>query len=152
MQLTSAAFTAGSRIPSRCTCEGEDVSPPLAWTGVPPEARSLALVVDDPDAPRRRWVHWVVYDLPPTLHGLPADVPPDGALSGGAQQGRNDFGRAGYGGPCPPPGPAHRYVFTLFALDTVLALPAGATRAELSRAMEGHVLATAGLVGTFGRA
>ena len=151
MQLTSSAFTAGRTIPSEYTCEGENRSPALAWRGVPAQARSLALVVDDPDAPRRRWVHWVLYDLPPTADGLPEAVPPDAERSDGARQGRNDFGQLGYGGPCPPPGPAHRYVFTLFALDVSLGLPAGATRAEVSRAMEGHVLATASLIGTFGR-
>jgi Raf kinase inhibitor-like YbhB/YbcL family protein len=151
MRLTSTAFTAGATIPSSCTCEGENVSPPLAWTGTPAGTRSLALVVDDPDAPRRRWVHWVIWNLPPAMQGLPPGVSNDATLAGGGRQGRNDFGRVGYGGPCPPPGPAHHYVFTLFALDAVLGLAPGATRAELSRAMDGHVLATAELVGTFRR-
>ncbi len=152
LRLTTSAFEPGSDIPARFTCDGRDVSPALTWTAPPDGTESFALIVDDPDAPRKTWVHWVLYDLPATARGLPEAVARDGALPSGARQGRNDFGHVGYGGPCPPPGPAHRYCFTLYALDTKLPLPAGATRAHLDRAMRGHVLAHAELTGRYRRA
>ena len=124
MQLTSTAFTNGAPIPARYTCEGKDLSPPLRWSGVPAGAKSLALIADDPDAPVGTWVHWVLYDLPPSLAELSEDVPKTQTIAGGARQGLNDFRRPGYGGPCPPPGKPHRYFFKLYALDKPLELQA----------------------------
>ncbi len=149
--LTSAAFTEGGRIPSRHTCDGADVSPPLSWSGVPVEARSLALICEDPDAPSGTWSHWVLYNLSPTLKGLPEGVPRTAAISDNGRQGSNDFKRLGYGGPCPPAGKPHRYLFILYALDVPLTLDAGMTRADLLRVMEGHILAEGRLMGTYQR-
>jgi Raf kinase inhibitor-like YbhB/YbcL family protein len=153
LSLTSAAFAHGASIPVKHTCDGTDASPPLAWTGVPPDARALALIADDPDAPRGTWVHWVLYDLPPTLKELPENVARIDRPKelGGAMQGRTDFNRVGYGGPCPPPGPAHRYFFKLYALAAPLSLKPGATKQAVERAMDGRVLATAQLMGTYAR-
>ena len=150
MQLTSAAFAEGAAIPNKYTCEGQDVSPPLSWSGLPGGARSLALIVDDPDAPdpaapRMTWVHWVLYNLPPQSQGLPEGA---ASLSAGTKQGRSDFGRTGYGGPCPPVG-RHRYFHKLYALDTVLPDLREPTKAQLELAMKGHVLAQAQLIGTY---
>jgi len=138
----------GKAIPERFTCAGEDVSPALRWSGLPEGAKSLALVVDDPDAPAGTWVHWVVYDLPGALEGLGEAA---GNKGSPGIQGVNDFGRRGYGGPCPPPGKPHRYFFRLFALDHQTGLAAGATKAELMRAIKGHVLGSAETWATFGR-
>jgi Raf kinase inhibitor-like YbhB/YbcL family protein len=152
IQMTSSAFGYGTRIPDQFTCEGEDISPPLGWTGCPVEARSLALVCDDPDAPRGTWVHWVLYNLPPgaveLTQGLPAAV---AELPSGARQGRNDSGEIGYSGPCPPPGKSHRYFFRLYALDIMLNLPSGATKAELEGAMDQHILGQGTLMGVYQR-
>ncbi|MFO1314373.1 MAG: YbhB/YbcL family Raf kinase inhibitor-like protein [Burkholderiales bacterium] len=150
--LTSTAFAANAEIPARYTCEGADVSPPLAWTGVPAGTRSLALIVDDPDAPDPRaprmvWVHWILYDLPPTAAGL-AEAVARGALPGGTREGTNDWKRTGYGGPCPPIG-RHRYFHKLYALDRVIGDLGHPDKAALERAMLGHVLAHAELVGTY---
>lgn len=150
MQLTSPAFADGGLIPRRYTCDGDDASPPLAWSGVPATTVSLALIADDPDAPRGTWVHWVLYNLPATTTSLPEALPTDERLPNGALQGRNDFRRTGYGGPCPPSG-THRYFFKLYALDTVLSLEPGATKQQLLQAMEGHVLAEAQLMGRYAR-
>jgi Raf kinase inhibitor-like YbhB/YbcL family protein len=152
LTLTSTAFTDGSEIPSRYTCQGDDISPPLAWRGIPPGARSLALIVDDPDAPdpaapRMTWVHWVVFNLPPETPGLPEAVTRD-ALPAGTGQGLNDWKRTGYGGPCPPIG-RHRYFFKLYALDTVLELSGKPTKPALEAAMQGHVIEQAQLLGTY---
>jgi Raf kinase inhibitor-like YbhB/YbcL family protein len=151
LRLTTTAFTPGGDIPARFTCDGEDVSPALGWDGVPEGTRSFALVMDDPDAPRGTWQHWLVYRLPADARDLPEAVPADEALPAGARQGRNDFRRAGYGGPCPPPGPAHRYYFRLYALDIMLDVKPGAPRAALDRAMLGHILAEAALMGRYRR-
>jgi hypothetical protein len=150
MKITSTAFEEGGMIPRKYTCDGEDVSPPLAWTGVPEAAKTIALISDDPDAPMGTWVHWVLFNLPASEKGLPEAVPTDKELKNGAKQGRNDFRRIGYGGPCPPGG-THRYFFKLYALDAVLNLPAGATKAELIKAMEGHILAQGQLMGKYRR-
>jgi Raf kinase inhibitor-like YbhB/YbcL family protein len=152
LSLTSSAFADDGEMPKRYTCEGSDVSPPLAWSGVPEGTKSLVLVVDDPDAPdpkapRMTWVHWVLYNLPPTASALPEGVAAE-ALPPGAQQGLNDWKRPGYGGPCPPIG-RHRYFHKLYALDTVLAGLGSPTKGKLLKAMEGHVLAHAELVGTY---
>ncbi len=151
LKLTSTAFTPSGSIPKKFTCDGPDVSPALAWTDAPAGTQSLSLIMDDPDAPVGTWVHWVLYDLPANTRELPEGVPKDNQLSNGARQGRNDFGRIGYGGPCPPPGPAHRYFFKLYALDAKTNLKAGATKAELERAMKGRILAQAELMGRYQR-
>jgi Raf kinase inhibitor-like YbhB/YbcL family protein len=151
MTITSPAFELGRPIPAKYTCEGEDVSPPLQWRDVPADAKSLSLICDDPDAPVGTWVHWVVYDLPLTTGELTEKVPMSQTLPDGAKQGRNDFKRVGYGGPCPPPGKPHRYYFKLYALDTQLGLKPGATKRELLQTMEGHILAEAQLMGTYQR-
>lgn len=150
LELRSAAFAEGGSIPSQYTCDGKNVSPPLAWSGIPPAAKSLALVCDDPDAPAGVWVHWVVYGLPPSTSALPEGVPARDEIGGGGRQGKNDFRKIGYGGPCPPSG-THRYVFTLSALDSKLDLPAGATKQDLLAAIRGHVLAETKLIGKYSR-
>jgi hypothetical protein len=152
LSITSTAFVAGGAIPRRYTCEGDDASPPLAWSGAPDAAKSFVLVVDDPDAPdpaapQLTWVHWVLYDIPAAAHGLPgaakaADLP------AGTREGLNDWERTGYGGPCPPVG-RHRYFHKLYALDTVLGDLGHPTKAKLEAAIKGHVLAHAELVGTY---
>ena len=151
IEVTSTAFTEGSAIPVRHTCDGEDVSPPLSWSGVPQETRSLALISDDPDAPGGTWVHWVYYAIPADANGLPEGIADTEALPDGAMQGRNDFKRTGYGGPCPPKGSPHRYMFKLYALDVPLDLAPGATKSELLGAMDGHILAQGQLMGTYQR-
>ncbi|HYT05680.1 MAG TPA: YbhB/YbcL family Raf kinase inhibitor-like protein [Gemmatimonadales bacterium] len=152
--LTSTAFRQGTAIPVKHTCDGVDVSPSLAWSGAPAGTAAFALIADDPDAPAGTWVHWVLYNLPGSAARLPenvakTDAPPE---LGGAIQGRSDFRRPGYGGPCPPPGPAHRYFFKLYALDAALKLKAGAQKQDVEAAMQGHVLGTAELMGTYARA
>ncbi len=151
MSLSSPAFRAGQAIPIQFTCDSRDISPPLAWQGVAEGARSLALICDDPDAPAGTWVHWVLFNLPANTTALEAGLAATGTLPDGALQGRNDFRHLGYGGPCPPPGRMHHYVFRLYALDAEMKLPAGATKAELLRAMKSHILAQAELVGTYQR-
>ncbi len=150
--LTSTAFKEGTAIPVKHTCDGADVSPPLAWSGAPPGTAAFALIADDPDAPVGTWVHWVLYNLPATVSDLPENVAKVETLDlGGARQGRTDFRRPGYGGPCPPPGPAHRYFFKLYALDAPLTLKTGAQKKDVEAAMQGHVLGTAQLMGTYAR-
>lgn len=152
--LSSAAFPADGTIPARHTCDGQDLSPPLVWTDLPANTRSLALIVDDPDAPdpaapKMTWVHWVLYNLPPTASGLPEGVAAS-ALPAGTGQGTNDWQRTGYGGPCPPIG-RHRYVHKLYALDVVLPDLPQPTKAALEKAMRGHILARAELIGHYQR-
>ena len=152
MELTSDAFAPNTDIPALYTCEGRDQSPPLAWAGVPAGTKSLALIVDDPDAPdpaapQRTWVHWVLYNIPPATGGLAAGVQP-AALPAGTREGLNDWKRTGYGGPCPPIG-RHRYFYKLYALDAVLPVLQPATKAALEKAMQGHVLAQGELVGYY---
>lgn len=155
LKITSPAFAANRPIPAKYTCDGENLSPPLAWTGVPPGAASLALIMDDPDAPAGTWVHWVLYDLDATAPGLPEGLPKRDELDGGGVQGLcwgvDRFSRLGYQGPCPPPGAPHRYRFRLYALHAPLRLAPRATKAEVLKAMAGHVLAQAELVGTYRR-
>ncbi|HXI19523.1 MAG TPA: YbhB/YbcL family Raf kinase inhibitor-like protein [Gemmatimonadales bacterium] len=151
-RIASAAFAAGGHIPSAHTCEGPDRSPPLAWSGVPPGAQSLALIVDDPDAPdprapRMTWVHWVLYDIPPTAPGLPEAVAPRD-LPPPTREGVTDFKRTGWGGPCPPIG-RHRYFFRLYALDRTLGDLRRPTKGALLEAMAGHVIGQAELMGTY---
>jgi Raf kinase inhibitor-like YbhB/YbcL family protein len=150
MKLTSTAFENEGSIPKKFTCEGENVSPPIAWAAVPPAAKSLALIVDDPDAPdpaapKRTWVHWVLYDLPPSAGGLPEAVR---SLPAGAREGKNDWNKTGYGGPCPPIG-RHRYFFKLYALDASLGDLGEPTKAALLEAMRGHVVGETELLGTY---
>jgi hypothetical protein len=152
LTLKSSAFDNGGEIPSRYTCEGEDVSPSLVWTGVPETARSLVLIIDDPDAPdpkapKMTWVHWVLYNIPPDVTGLPEGVVP-AKLSPGMMEGLNDWKRIGYGGPCPPIG-RHRYFHKLYALDTVLEVMNTPTKANVEVAMKGHVIAQTELMGTY---
>ena len=152
LRLSSSVFTDGGEIPSKYTCEGEDISAALEWEGVPEGARSLVLIVDDPDAPdpkapKMTWVHWVLYNIPPETVGLPegaasADLPP------GTKEGLNDWKRTGYGGPCPPVG-RHRYFHKLYALDTLLKGMDRPTKAQIESAMRGHIIAKAELVGTY---
>jgi len=151
--LTSPAFAAGAAVPVKHTCDGPDLSPELAWSGAPPAAKTFALIVDDPDAPAGTWVHWVLFNLTATLAALPENLPKTETLQqlGGAAQGRNDFRKIGYGGPCPPPGKPHRYFFKLYALDIVLPLEAGATKADVERAMKGHIVGQTEHMGTYAR-
>jgi Raf kinase inhibitor-like YbhB/YbcL family protein len=147
--LTSHAFRHQEPIPAIYTCDGKNISPPLAWFGVPPGTKSLVLIVDDPDAPGRAWVHWILYNLPPDSTGLPEAVKPR-QLPAGTREGLNDFRTTGYGGPCPPSG-RHRYFHKLYALDTMLPDLGAPTKARLEKAMRGHVLAEAELAGTYAR-
>lgn len=149
--VTSLAFAAGAPVPARFTCKGENVSPPLAWSGAPAATRSFAVIVDDPDAPGGDWVHWILFNLPASVASLEAGLPRNFKLANGAVQGINDFGTAGYGGPCPPPGRPHRYVFHVYALDGMLDLKSAARKSDLLRAMDGHVLAQGELTATFQR-
>ncbi len=151
MDLKSSAFQKGGDIPRKHTCDGADVSPPLRWENPPSGTKSFALIADDPDAPVGTWVHWVLYDLPPDVKELPEGLPASETLSKGGKQGRNDFKKIGYGGPCPPPGPAHRYFFKLYAVDTQTTLKPGATKQKLLNAIKGHILAEAELIGRYKR-
>ena len=152
MNLTSSAFGQNGAIPKKYTCDGKDVSPPLSWSGVPAEAKSLVLIVDDPDAPdpaapQMTWVHWVLYNLPPSASGLAEDAK---ELPAGTQQGANDWQRTGYGGPCPPVG-RHRYFHKLYALDTVIQGLSRPPKSSIEAAMKGHIIAHAELIGTYRR-
>ena len=149
-KLTSTAFQEGQPIPRQYTCDGVNVSPPLEWSGAPPAAKTFAIICDDPDAPSGTWVHWVVYDLPAENIGLVENLPPTENLKAGGFQGTNDFGKIGYGGPCPPSG-THRYFFKIYALDNYLSLKVGATKAFVEKAMEGHIVAQGQLMGTYSR-
>ena len=147
MQLTSTAFAEGGTIPKEYSGDGADRSPPLRWSGAPAGTKSFALIADDPDAPRGTWVHWVLFNLPPETTELPEGV----KLPSGAIQGKNDFGNIGYGGPAPPRGKPHRYYFKLYALDSMLNLPEGATKQQTEAATKGHILAEGQLMGKYGR-
>lgn len=151
MQIRSTAFAEGDTIPRRFTCDGSNQSPPLSWADSPPNTRSFALIADDPDAPRGTFTHWVIYRIPPGTTNLPAAVPTDARLENGARQGVNTSGQLGYTGPCPPPGPAHRYQFTVYALDAELDLPDRPDAAAMRKAMNGHILAQSTLRALYGR-
>lgn len=151
IELTSTAFQPGETIPKQHTGDGADQSPPLRWSEPPKGTQSLALICDDPDAPRGTWVHWVLFNLPAQARELNESVPTTESLSNGGKQGKNDFGNIGYGGPAPPRGKPHRYFFKLYALDVALDLPAGATKAQLVDAMTAHILAVGQLVGKYQR-
>lgn len=154
LSIRSNGFGHNEMIPSRYTCDGENISPALEWSGIPPAAKSLALVVDDPDAPdpaapKMTWVHWVLYNIPATAQGLAENIAA-ASLPAGTKEGLNDWGRRGYGGPCPPIG-RHRYYFKLYALDTVLGDLQEPTREQVEQAIKGHILARAELIGTYQR-
>ena len=151
IELSSTAFQSGATIPKQYTGDGGDQSPPLRWSNPPKETQSLALICDDPDAPRGTWVHWVLFNLPAQTRELQEGVPPTETLDSGAKQGKNDFGNVGYGGPAPPKGKPHRYFFKLYALDVALNLPSGTTKAQLEVRMKGHILAEGRLMGNYGR-
>lgn len=145
IQITSSAFTEGGNIPKLYTCDDQNISPPLAWTGVPTNTMSLALIMDDPDASSGTWVHWLLYNLSANLISL------EQGKNGGGTDGKNDFNKIGYGGPCPPRGSNHRYIVKLYALDSNLDLKSGATKAQVENAMKGHILAQGQLMGRYGR-
>ncbi len=148
--LSTQSFAPGGEIPRKYTCEGDDLSPELSWSEPPKGTKSFALIADDPDAPSGTFTHWVLYDVPAEMRQL-AEGASRGQLPAGASQGRNGFGKTGYGGPCPPPGKPHRYFFKLYALDANLGLKPGASKQQLEQAMKGHVLAQSEVVGTFKR-
>jgi Raf kinase inhibitor-like YbhB/YbcL family protein len=151
IDLTSTAFQPGADIPKQYTGDGADRSPTLKWSEPPSGTKSLALICDDPDAPRGTWVHWVLFNLPSQTRELEEGVPTKETLANGAKQGKNDFGKIGYGGPAPPKGKPHRYFFKLYALDVAVDLPAGASKSQLTDAMKGHILAEGQLMGNYKR-
>ena len=151
MEITSSEFKEGSSIPGKYTCDNIDVSPPLEWSQVPAGVKTFALICDDPDAPGATWVHWVIFNIPGNLRDLSENIPATETLGNGAVQGKNDFGKIGYGGPCPPGG-THRYYFKLYALDKELDLKPGITKKDLLKAIEGHILDEVHLMGRYRRA
>ena len=151
LELTSAAFAPGETIPDEYTCDGQDISPPLSWSDPPQRTESFVLIFDDPDAPVGTWVHWVLFNIPADKRSLSENVPAQDQLPDGSLHGRNSWKRRDYGGPCPPSGSTHRYVFQLLALDRELDLEAGATKKQVLGATEGHVLAQGELTGEYGR-
>ena len=151
LDIKSAAFNEGELMDAKYTCKGDDISPQLSWSGALEGTKSFALICDDPDAPFMTWVHWVIYDIPASVTELPEDVTKEETLSSGAKQGGNDFRKIGYGGPCPPPGGPHRYFFKLYALDAMLDLEPRLSKKALLKAMEGHILEEAQIIGTFKR-
>ncbi len=150
IKITSPAFEPGGMIPNKYTCDAQDISPPLSWGDLPDDTASIALVCDDPDAPMGTWVHWVLFDLPPDAQGLPENIPAVENLENGGIHGINDWRKLGYGGPCPPGG-THRYYFKIYALDKLMNIPVGNTKAQLLKAMEGHILAEGELMGRYKR-
>jgi Raf kinase inhibitor-like YbhB/YbcL family protein len=150
LQISSPAFEDGAAIPQKYSCDGDDMSPAVYWSELPDQTESIALIMDDPDAPVGTWVHWVLYDLPGNRTEIPENAPKSDQLPSGGTQGSNSWGRSGYGGPCPPGG-THRYFFKLYALDALLDLASGATKEELLQAMEGHILDQGQLMGTYTR-
>jgi hypothetical protein len=151
LELKSPDFSSGGIIPKQFTCDGADTSPALEWNDPPGATKSLALVADDPDAPVGTWVHWVLFNLPANSRALAQNIPKKEQLADGSLQGRNDFGKIGYGGPCPPPGKPHRYFFKLYAVDTKLNLKPGATKKDVERATQGHILARGEWIGRYAR-
>jgi len=152
MRVTSTAFQQDGTIPKQYTGEGKDLSPPLAWSGAPANVKSFALICDDPDAPRKDpWVHWVVFNVPGDVKELAEGASRSAELRAGATEGKNDFGKIGYGGPMPPPGKPHRYYFKLYALDTMLDMKEGATKQQVESAIEGHIVAEGQLMGKYAR-
>ena len=150
-QVSTTSFPAGGVIPRKYTCDAQDISPELSWSGVPPRTKSFALIADDPDAPAGTWTHWLVWNIPASQHELMEAASRTHASTEQARQGQNDFHKVGYNGPCPPPGKPHRYYFKLFALDTDLDVKPGASREQLESAMKPHVLAQSEVMGRYGR-
>lgn len=150
IKIRSSAFEEGGMIPKKYSCDGQDVSPQLSWSAPPKGTESIAIVCDDPDAPGGVWVHWVIFNISPDVTELDENLPPDKSFPDGSIHGKNDFGKLGYGGPCPPGG-THRYYFKLYALDTMLNLHPGITKKELVQAMQGHILAESHLLGKYER-
>jgi len=151
LEIKSSAFGEGGYIPAKYTCESVDFSPPLVWSDIPEETKSFALICDDPDAPFGTWVHWVIFNIPPTVRYLEENAAARGKLPEGVKEGLNDFRRIGYGGPCPPRGKPHHYIFKLYALDTILPLERGATKKDLINAMQGHIIEQAQTTGLYKR-
>jgi len=151
ISISSDVFENGGMLSLEYTCDGEDRSPPLSWDAAPAGTQSIALIVDDPDAPGKIFVHWVIFNIPANTTRLPGAVPKNKTLDDDVLQGTNDFGRIGYNGPCPPPGKPHRYFFRIYALDTTLGLKSGATKSQLEAAMSGHILAQGEMIGKYGR-
>jgi Raf kinase inhibitor-like YbhB/YbcL family protein len=151
VSISAEGFKDGETIPDIYTCEGKDISPSLSWKGIPAGTKSIALIMDDPDAPGGTFVHWVLYNVPAQKQKLPEGMPFDKVLADGSMQGRTDFGRTGYGGPCPPPGKPHRYFFKIYALDSRIDLAPGASKKQLEKEMAGHILAKGEIVGIYKR-
>ncbi len=151
LSVSSPAFSEGGKIPPEYTCESNDISPQLDWFGIPKETKTLALIVDDPDTPGGVFTHWVIFNIPPNSNGLSKAIPSIPEFPNGTLQGENDFGKTGYGGPCPPPGKAHRYRFSLYALDEKLDLAAGSSKNQVLNATGGHILSQCQLTGTYQR-
>ena len=151
ISVSSEAFGNGEMIPAEYTDDGKDVSPALSWSGIPQGTKSITLIMDDPDAPRGTFVHWLIYNIPADKGGLQKAIPVKNTLDDGSGQGKTDCGENGYCGPSPPPGKPHRYYFRVYALDTKLDLPPGASRSEVEKAMKGHILAKGELMGKYGR-
>ena len=151
LELTSPDFASGGTVPKALTCDGSDSSPALQWKAPPSGTQTLVMIADDPDAPVGTWVHWVAYNIPSTLRTLPQNFPKTEQLPDGTRQGKNDFDKIGYGGPCPPAGKPHRYFFKLYAIDTKLDLKPGATKKEVEHAIQGHILARGEYVGRYSR-
>jgi Raf kinase inhibitor-like YbhB/YbcL family protein len=150
MEIKSSSFNHEDMIPAKYTCDGQNISPPLSWSGAPEKTKSFALICDDPDAPVGLWVHWVIFDIPASVNSLPEKTSRQAEIAGTGKNGKNTSGRFGYDGPCPPGG-THRYFFKLYALDTTLNLPPGLTKDELLEAMKGHILSEAQLMGRYKR-
>ncbi len=152
LKLASYSFEPGHEIPMKYTCDGNDISPGLSWEGAPDGTETFALIMDDPDAPGKTFTHWVIYNIPAERTELPEGVPAEKIVKKGCSQGMNDFKMMGYGGPCPPPGKPHHYRLHLYALDTILDVPSGASKNAILGAMKGHVLAETEIIGLYGRA
>lgn len=151
ISISADEFKQGDNIPDKFTCNGRDISPSLSWKGIPAGTKSIALIMDDPDATRGTFTHWVLYNIPAETLKLPESMPHDQTLTDGSMQGISDYGRSDYGGPCPPPGKPHRYYFKVYALDTKLNLPPGASKEQVENAMKGHILAQGELMGKYQR-
>ncbi len=151
ISISTEAFKDGEEIPKKYTCWGSDTSPPLSWTGIPRETKSIVIVMEDPDAGKGTLVHWILFNVPPTMENLPEAIPKSENFPNGSRQGRTDFNEIGYGGPCPPPGKVHRYYFKIYALDKMLDLLPGSSIRQIYESIEGHIIAKGDIVGMFGR-
>jgi len=151
ISISADGFKEGDTIPDEFTCKGKDISPSLSWKGIPAGTKSISLIMDDPDCSEGTFVHWVLYNIPPETRKMPKGIPHNKTLADGSMQGMTDFGRAGYGGPCPPPGKPHRYYFKVYALDIILVLPPAVSKNQLENAMKGHILASGELTGKYQR-